>query len=362
MAYNILVLNYEYPPVGGGGAAVCKDICELAVKAGHNITIVTMGYKALPLQETINGVNVHRVKCLRSSQRVCHPWEQLSYCISAYKYITKNLDTKSFDFIHCHFIIPTGLLALWLNRKYGIKYIITAHGSDVIGHNNSRFALLYKFIKPWWINILKNAFAVTAPSQYLVNKIKESYDDIKVTMIPNGVHLEKYTSMPKEKYILVLSRLQESKGIQDLIDVCTGLDMNGWVINILGDGPYRKTLEELVDSKGLKDIVFFKGHVDGTEKFDYLSKAGCFFSGSKFESFALSVLEATVCKCNTIVSRIEPHLLLVGEKHTYKDRQELAVKIKEIINTYPTAIDYGNDNYNWSEIYKKYLDVYRKIS
>ena len=358
---NILVLNYEYPPIGGGGAAVCKDICELAAKEGHGITVVTMGYRALPLQETINGVNIHRIKCFRTSQRVCHPWEQLSYCISAYKYITRKLDINSFDFIHCHFIIPTGLLALWLNKKYGIKYIVTAHGSDVIGHNKSRFTLLYKLVKPGWIKILNRASTVTAPSQYLVNKIKKSYKDLDVTMIPNGIHIEKYTSKPKEKYILVLSRLQESKGIQDLIEACSHIDMKEWVVKILGDGPFKKDLEDLVKSKGLENVVFFYGHIDGNKKLDYLSRAGCFFSGSRFESFAMSVLEATTCKCNTLVSRIAPHVVLVGEEHTYKDSEDLLLKLEKIVNNNPIFIDYKNDNYNWSEVYKNYLDVYQRI-
>lgn len=358
---NILLLNYEYPPLGGGGAIVTKELCQELDKHGNHVEVITMGFNGLPNKEQHGNIIIHRVKCWRRKQRVCHPWEQLSYCIRAYLYIRKNIDIKKYHFIHCHFIIPTGLLAMWVKKKYGIEYIVTAHGSDVIGHNNARFSTLYKVITPLWKKILKNAYAVTAPSEYLVDKIHKTTLNIPVELIPNGINTCEYIPKTKIKSIITLTRLQESKGVQDLIEVCSTLDMQGWEINILGDGPYRSSLEELVEKKKMKDIVHFKGHVEGEEKMQYLSEAGCFFSGSRFESFSVSVLEASLCGCNIIASAITPHINLVGKDHIYKNADELRNMIINVISNEPKALYYGNEKYDWENIYNLYDKQYRKI-
>ena len=112
---------------------------------GHKVDVVTMGFKGLLEYEVRDGINIHRVKCLREKKEICHPWEQLSYLISAKRFLRKHLRENRYDVCHCHFIIPTGILALWLKKKFGLEYIITAHGSDVPGYNTDRFKFLHYF-------------------------------------------------------------------------------------------------------------------------------------------------------------------------------------------------------------------------
>lgn len=358
---RILVLNYEYPPIGGGAGVTCRDLCQIAESNNIHIEVVTMLFKGIAEKEIVEGVTLHRVKCIRTKMRVCYPWEQFSYCLSAYRYIRKNIDIGKFDLIHCHFIVPTGLLAMWLKKKYKIKYIITAHGSDVLGHNNTRFGVLYKLIKPEWIRILKMADAITAPSQYLVKKIKESCPTIQCIHIPNGINVDEYHHGKKGKSIITLARLQESKGIQDLIEACSEIDLGDWKINILGDGPYKKSLENLIIKKNLQEKIFLRGHIIGAEKVRYLSEAGIFFSGSRFESFALSVLEASISKCWILASDIEPHRILVGSEHIYSTIEELKRKLVLAINMEPHCTEYGNEKYDWKIVFEKYKSLYKLI-
>lgn len=358
---NILVLNYEYPPIGGGGGIVSKYICEKAVENGHNVDVITMAFEKLPNEEEINGVKIHRVKCLRKSMRVCHPWEQLSYCIRAFKYIKKNVNIEKYDVIHSHFIIPTGLLALKIKRKYKKEYILTAHGSDVLGHNKSRFSILYKLIRPGWMKIVKEAKAITAPSKYLFEKIENIYSDKKIRLVPNGIDFVEYEVNKKEKSIVVLTRLQESKGVQDLLEAFSKIDNKGWIINVLGDGPYRQQLQEMVETKNLTDKVYFRGHTEGKEKMQYLSKAGLYFSGSRFEAFPISVLEATACQNNTLVNNIQPHKDLVGDEHVYSGIDELIHKLQIVVSEEPRKCVYNNEKYDWKNVYKIYEDLFQEV-
>ena len=213
-----------------------------------------------------------------------------------------------------------------------------------------------------WIKILTHASFVTAPSMYLVNKIKESYGALNVELIPNGIHLGEYRDAEKKKILIVLTRLQKSKGVQKLIEACSEIALNGWKIVILGDGPYKSQLEKMVKSKGLQDKIFFQGHVSGDERIKYLSEAGAFFSGSEFESFAVSVLEATIAKCYVIASDIEPHRGLVGEEHIFGTQKELESMLKDVVRREPCEIDYGNEKYDWKQIYRKYDQIYGTLA
>lgn len=59
---------------------------------------------------------------------------------------------------------------------------------------------------------------------------------------------------------------------------------------ILGDGPLRKDLQDLIEREGLKECVSLEGNVTNTE--DYYAKANIFALSSVYEGLPLVVLEA----------------------------------------------------------------------
>ena len=83
------MLCYEYPPIGGGGAKVVHGLTSELVKQGHEVDLVTMGYKNLPKHEKINSLNIYRVQCLRLKSNICTPPEMMTYLISAIPLILK---------------------------------------------------------------------------------------------------------------------------------------------------------------------------------------------------------------------------------------------------------------------------------
>ena len=72
---DILVLNYEYPPLGGGAAPVCRDLAIKMAEKGNKVTVLTMGYPQLAFRETVDGVEIIRVRCLRKKKSSCMPWD-----------------------------------------------------------------------------------------------------------------------------------------------------------------------------------------------------------------------------------------------------------------------------------------------
>lgn len=362
---KILTLNYEYPPIGGGGGVVSKDICEILAQKGHKVTVITMKYGSLPSYEKINGVHVVRVNCVRKSDSACYPWEQLTYIISACRYLKKHLRKHRYDVCHTHFIVPTGAVAVWLKWKYNLEYIVTAHGSDVPGHNNKKFKFLHFLLKKPWTYIVKNAAAVVSPSPYLKNLMSKNYRSYKYDMIPNGVRTELYQSAEKKKYILMLSRLQELKGIQNVIRAISKIDLDEWKLKIVGDGPYKENLQKLVQELKLEDKVEFLGWVENQsiEHLTLLSEAYLYISASYFENCPVSVLEAGCSGANLLLSDICAHHQLVGNEAVYfkpDDVNDLANKIKDILFEGKGKKVKKIREKDWAQIIVKYEDLFQK--
>jgi glycosyltransferase involved in cell wall biosynthesis len=345
---RILVLNYEFPPLGGGASPVSFELAKKLSETGeYNIDVVTMNYKGLEKYEEVNeNFRIHRVKCLRSKKEICHPWEQATYLFSAWFKCKQLLRENKYDICHTHFIIPTGILALRLKQKFGLEYVITSHGSDVLGYN-PRFKKLYPFLINLWKKILDNAKTITTPSNFLKQEILKVYKEFspeKIVVIPNGIEEGKFVPMQKEKYILIVSRLTINKGVQDFIEAVKDVDLQDWKVKIVGEGPYRGELESLVSKYNLKDKVEFLGWVDNkSEKMKELyGKASIFVLASWFENMNMTLLEAMQAGCKIIASNVGGNPEVVGEDSLFEVRnsKELRNLLEKMINESGAAVTF----------------------
>ena len=58
---KILIINYEHPPVGGGGGVCTQNVAHELVRKGHVVHVLTSALKGLPRVSDDNGVTVFRV-------------------------------------------------------------------------------------------------------------------------------------------------------------------------------------------------------------------------------------------------------------------------------------------------------------
>jgi len=112
---RILILNYEFPPLGGGASPVSHSIAKGYVERGHAVDVVTMGFRGLPKEETIDGIHVFRVPSLRAREELCRIHEMFTYLLSATFFLLRRMHKVKYDICHSHFIIPTSPIALMLN-------------------------------------------------------------------------------------------------------------------------------------------------------------------------------------------------------------------------------------------------------
>lgn len=358
---RILFLNYEFPPIGGGASPVSLEIARGYARCGHTVDVVTMSYRDLPEFEVVDNINIFRVKSLRSKKEICHPWEQLTYLISARKFLSKRLTTHKYDINHTHFIIPTGVLALWAKKFFNLPYIITSHGSDVLGYNK-RFSFLYPFLERPWKNIVSNAKCVTAPSDFLIKEINSITRDGTFRTIANGLDLLRFRPMTKDNKILIVARLFQNKGVQEILEALKGLDLSGWKVDIVGDGPYREFLENMAVSYGLNNLARFHGWMDNDSAGmkELYGKAKIFISASHFESFGLTVLEAISAGCYPLVSDIGGHrYILNDDRYFFKlnDVADLRRKLSNLIQNMPETFSIDINRFNWDTVIKDYTSL-----
>ena len=358
---RILMLNYEFPPLGGGASPVSYEIAKGYIKLGHEVSVVTMGFKDLPEFEIKDGIKIYRVPCLRSKKEICHPWEQYSYIRSAKKFLKEHLKNKAnrYDINHTHFIIPTGVISLWLKKNYNLPYIITSHGSDVLGYNK-RFKFIYPLVKRQWKQIIKEAKVVVTPSQFLQNQIKEITKMGDFAVIPNGIDTSKFKPMKKENRILVVARLFKNKGVQDILDalkpISSELKNKGWKVDIVGEGPYSSFLKAKTKENNLNNMVKFHGWLDNNSKemkFLY-GKARIFISASYFENMSIVLLEALSSGCIVLASNVggNPEVIEKANLFEPKSTEEISKKIRQNFSEKTKKINL--DNYSWNNIVRGY--------
>ena len=351
---RILVLNYEYPPLGGGAAPVCRDLAEGMARAGHQVTVVTMGFRGLPGREMSGGVEIVRLPCLRLRAHACLPWEQYSYILAARRFLKRRLAEQSYDVCHTHFVIPTGPVARWVKKRWGLPYVITAHGSDVEGYNSKLWMrAMHAALRPFWRRIVAEADCVAVPSAFLLGLLKKAKADGRYVLIPNGLDTEKYRSEPgdKKRRILVMGRMQPSKNVQTILRAAAKLPdavWGDWTMDILGDGPIRGELEQLAQALGLESRLRFHGWIDnGTpEQLAFLRQAAIYVTASRFENCPMAVLEALAAGCAPLLSDIEGHRQFFedapGQKAVFfppDDEEALAGKLGALLRHWPEGIE-----------------------
>ncbi len=309
---NILVLNYEYPPLGGGAAPIARDLARFFASQGHRVDVITMHYRGLPRFEEAGGVRVHRIRAWRRHQATCSTPEMMSFVAAALPYTRRFLKREQTDVIHCHFIVPTGLLAYLATRGLSVPYVLTAHGSDVPGYNPDRFTFEHRFMTPLLRTIARNAAGLTSPSRYLQNLIREHIGAFEVDHVPLGIDVGAFEPREKDKSILLAGRLLPRKGFQHVLAALEGLDTD-FTVHIAGDGPMRAQLEE--QAKRLRMPVVFHGWLDqGTDAFrELFERAAIMCLTSSKENSPVSLKEAMLTSTAIITSNVSGCPEVVGD-------------------------------------------------
>jgi glycosyltransferase involved in cell wall biosynthesis len=300
---QILMLCYEFPPLGGGGSRVVDGLSRELVRNGHRVDIVTMGFRGLPRHEVVHGVNVHRVPCVRLKEHHCTIPEAATYVMAALPRIRRLVAGHDYGINHTHFILPDGLNAAWVKRATGLPYIITAHGSDVPGYNPHRVRLTHRLLAPVWRRVTRDASCIVCPSRSIGELVARRDPDLETTQIPYGFEIGRYDAeAPRRRQILVVTRMLRRKGVQYLLHAIDRIRLDHEV-HIVGDGPYLPELKK--QAAGCSSKVVFHGWLDNrSDELNALYESSdIFVLTSEAENFPVSLMEAMAAGLAVVTTR-----------------------------------------------------------
>lgn len=273
---KILVLNYEFPPVGGGGGRASADLSKAMVSRGHEIQVVTTSAPGLNRQEDIDGYRVRRVFTGRRSQYRASFADMLGYILGAFFPTLSICMHWKPDMIHAHFAVPTGALAYAISALTGIPYLLTAHLGDVPGGVPEKTAAWFQVVDPLTPPIWKSAASVVAVSRYTRRLALERYN-VPVTVIPNGVELLPQDAGPSEpgevRRLIFVGRFQPQKNLLFLLDALGQILDLPWVCVLVGDGPMKQEIARRIHEMELSDRVEMTGWVSNEEAWRRLGES-----------------------------------------------------------------------------------------
>ncbi len=197
------------------------------------------------------------------------------------------------------FMDRTNVITLIATRFLKIPVIVSDRTDPILGNPGRMWRLL---------RIIMYHFAckIAVQTEKVVNKYPVTFRK-KIVVIPNPVMKPEKKLVQRQGNLIVgIGRLSEEKNFHLLIEAFYGIKKKypDWHLEIYGDGPLRKQLENLILKLNLKDSVKLPGVVKDID--EVLQRADIFVLCSKFEGFPNVLCEAMANGCAVVSSRCGP--------------------------------------------------------
>jgi glycosyltransferase involved in cell wall biosynthesis len=295
---SLLLINYEYPPVGGGAGNATYYLGRALAARGCRVGVLTARFRGLPAAEEREGVRVIRVPALRRREDRSSPLEMTSFMASALPRVRRVARETGAQASLAFLGIPSGPVAWWLKRRAAIPYLVLLRGGDVPGFMPAELALYHRLALPVIRRIWRDAAAVVANSHGLKRTAAAGLAGFEIRVIPNGVDTNHFSPGPagaprEPRQILFSGRLSLQKDLATLLRALALLsNPPPYELALAGDGPERPCLERLARDLGLDRVVRFLGWTPRAELPARYRTADLFVMPSRDEGMPNSVLEA----------------------------------------------------------------------
>jgi len=316
---KILLINSEYPPIGGGAGNASSNLARCLVQRGHEIMVLTSHWDGLPFEETRNGVRIVRLSALRRRMDRSNAFEQISFILFASFRALSLLGSFRPDVTLAFFGLPSGAVALFLKWLYRIPYVVSLRGGDVPGFRPYDFRLYHKLSAPFLRSIWKNASTIVANSNGL-RRLALAFDTrYAIQVVPNGVDLDQFAvalhawSPP---HILSVGRVVHQKGFDLALCALSQLKDLEWTWTIAGDGPQMSMLKSMSQEYGIAPRLHFVGWLSPEGLKSQYAAANLFLFPSRHEGMPNAVLEAMACGLPVIATAIAGNEELVVDGET----------------------------------------------
>ena len=183
-------------------------------------------------------------------------------------------------------------IVLFVLRK---KVILQFHGGRPVDVKMLSNPIVRKILR----YVLGKCLHVLMLSIIQASQFSEYFNDIPYTLVPNFINASDVRINNRKEHsfvqFLFMARIDETKGVEEIIKAASLLKTNGrqFGITFCGEGPLKNWLKRRIHELGLTSMVSYLGHVTGDLKENILASSDVMLLPTTHkEGFPYSILEA----------------------------------------------------------------------
>jgi glycosyltransferase involved in cell wall biosynthesis len=280
------------------------------------VEVVRYRYAPRKLQTLVNHGGI-----ATNLQRAPWKWALVPAFIGAQYFAARRLiRSRRIDAIHAHWLLPQGMVARLLGRRFKVPYVVTSHGGDLFGLRGRALTALKR-------SVAASSAAMTVVSSAMRDEARRlGLDPPRMDVLPMGVDLgERFVVDPSVARamdeMLFVGRLVPKKGLCHLLDAMPEIlaQRPAAVLTIAGFGPEEQALKAQARRMGIEASIRFLGAVPQRELPRLYRQSSLFVapfirddSGNQ-EGLPVVLMEAIGCGCPVIVGDVAGVRDLLGE-------------------------------------------------
>ena len=299
---RILMLDNEFPPLGGGTGVVnyhllrffntvpnlCIDLVTSS-RSRNTVESERFGERITVYKVPVDNKNIHH-----ASNR-----ELLTYAWRGFNYSRKLLRQHRYALSFAFSTVPAGAISYALHSTNRLPYLVSLQGPDVPGFE-ARYNHLYLILKPLIRHIWHHAAVVTAISDHHRRLAHDTTAKLTIPIVYNGVDVTVFYPLGKQAEsdslnILCVGRLIERKGQAYLIQAFAKLRpklKQRIKLTLVGTGDGEASLKKLAKDLFVDEEVDFAGVVSNEKMPQIYREADVFVLPSQNEGMSIALLEA----------------------------------------------------------------------
>ena len=304
---NVLFLTHSFPRSEGDAAGSFLLRLAIALRAEDvTVRVVAPAAAGLPASEEIAGVTVERFRYAprryeklaytgNMARDVATSWSArlalVGFLGSDFVHAVRARRSFEPQVVHAHWWFPNGVVGTWVGGLAHVPLVTTLHGTDV------RLARTVGVAKPLFAHVLKHSAAVTTVSRWLKDEAESMVPGVYPTVAPMPVATDLFGPGGSRdgRRLLFVGRLMPQKGVEHLLHALASMKIQA-SLDIVGDGPSRKSLEQLAQQLGVAARIRWHGQLSQSELPQLYQIAAAVVVPSIDEGLGLVAVEALLCE------------------------------------------------------------------
>jgi len=294
---HICILG-QYPPHIGGISSHTYLLSKQLQRRGDEVYILTYPH---PYVKDIKGIKVETAPTSNIKG-----FRGLLFSMTATLKLMKMVRQYDINLIHAHFIIPPGLIGVMVGSIFRKKTALTVHGSDLlIQAKNPLLRPIIKFV------LKRTDYILVVTKALKDNVLNLGISADKIYLTSNAVDTRKFNpenlELPPDiklnsdkPTILFVGNLVAQKGIKYLLKAKKLMNTDAKLL-IIGDGPLRGAMEDIVKKEAINDVIFTGARRDVE---NIMPSTQVLILPSVSEGFPITILEALSSGLPVVATRV----------------------------------------------------------